>query len=110
MQHVFWQLSKAVWALETSLQARGHKFIEDPRLGFLNASPANIGTALRASVYVKLVLLGRQPGFEDLVRRLHLIPRSDYPLTDKRYTGIFDIANAESLGKNGEPFSLDGRD
>lgn len=107
---MFWQLSKAVWALETSLQARGHKFIEDPRLGFLNASPANIGTALRASVYVKLVLLGRQPGFEDLVRRLHLIPRSDYPLTDKRYTGIFDIANAESLGKNGEPFSLDGRD
>jgi creatine kinase len=68
-------------------------------LGFLNASPANIGTALRASVYVKLVLLGQQPGFEALVRRLRLIPRSDYPQNDKRYTGIFDIANAEALGK-----------
>jgi creatine kinase len=88
-----------VWALETSLQKRGHNFIEDPRLGFLNASPANIGTALRASVYVKLVLLGQQPGFESLVRRLRLIPRSDYPQNDKRYTGIFDIANAEALGK-----------
>jgi creatine kinase len=101
VQQVFWSLSKAVWALETSLHTRGHKFIEDPRLGFLNASPANIGTALRASVYVKLVLLGQQPGFEALVRRLRLIPRSDYPQFDKRYTGIFDIANAEALGKPG---------
>jgi len=73
--------------------------VEDPRLGFLNASPANIGTALRASVFVKLVRLGQQPGFEDLVRRLHLIPRSDYPQNDRRYTGIFDMANAEALGK-----------
>lgn len=99
VQHVFWQLSQAVWALETSLNTRGQKFVEDSRLGFLNASPANIGTALRASVFVKLVRLGQQPGFEDLVRRLRLIPRSDYPQTDKRYTGIFDMANAEALGK-----------
>lgn len=99
VQHVFWQLSQAVWALETSLNTRGQRFVEDSRLGFLNASPANIGTALRASVFVKLVRLGQQPGFEDLVRRLRLIPRSDYPQTDKRYTGIFDMANAEALGK-----------
>ena len=88
-----------MWALETSLHTRGQKFVEDPRLGFLNASPANIGTALRASVYVKLVQLGQQPGFEALVRRLRLIPRSEYPQNDRRYTGIFDIANAEALGK-----------
>lgn len=99
VQRVFWQLSQAVWALETSLNSRGQRFVEDARLGFLNASPANIGTALRASVFVKLVRLGQQPGFEDLVRRLRLIPRSDYPQTDKRYTGIFDMANAEALGK-----------
>ena len=49
--------------------------------------------------FVKLVRLGQQPGFEELVRRLRLIPRSDYPQNDRRYTGIFDIANAEALGK-----------
>ena len=48
---------------------------------------------------MKLVLLGQQPGFENLVRRLRLIPRSEYPQSDRRYTGIFDIANAEALGK-----------
>lgn len=100
VQHVFWQLSQAVWALETSLHARGQKFIEDPRLGFLNASPANIGTALRASVYVKLVQLGKQPGFENFcLEKIRLIPRSEYPQSDRRYTGIFDIANMEALGK-----------
>lgn len=100
VQDVFSRLSRAVWALETSLQERGCEFEEDSRLGFLNTSPENIGTALRASVHVKLVRLGRQPGFMEFVRRLRLQARAGYPRSDKRYSGIFDIGNLEALGKS----------
>jgi creatine kinase len=101
VQGVFTRMSKAVWALETSLKQRGHGFVEDSRLGFLNTCPADIGTALRASVYIKLIRLGQHKGFEDLMRRLHLEARAhEYSQSDnKRYTGIFDIGNAEALGK-----------
>lgn len=101
VQGVFTRMSKAVWALETSLKHRGHGFAEDSRLGFLNTSPADIGTALRASVYIKLVHLGQHKGFQDLMQRLHLEARAEeYSQSNqKRYTGIFDIGNAEALGK-----------
>ena len=100
VQDVFTKLSQAVAALETSLHKQGYEFVEDKRLGFLNASPANIGTALRASVHVKLVRLGRQKGFDDFVRRLRLEARPEYPRSDQRYSGIFDIGNKEALGKS----------
>jgi creatine kinase len=97
VQGVFSRMSKAVMALETALKARGHCFVEDRGLGFLNTSPADIGTALRASVYIKLVRLGAQPGFHDLMQRLRLEARAEE--YNNRYTGIFDIGNAEALGK-----------
>jgi creatine kinase len=100
VQAVFTELSRAAMALETSLKERNHAFIEDSRLGFLNSSPANIGTAFRASVYVKLVRLSRQPGFFELLGRLRLEARTEYSQTDKRFTGIYDIANAQALGKS----------
>lgn len=110
VQGVFKRMSKAVWALETSLKQRGHGFVEDPRLGFVNACPADIGTALRASVYIKLVRLGQHAGFDNLMQRLRLEARAEeysrrqYSSSSntsrkKLYTGIFDIGNAEALGK-----------
>ena len=104
VQAVFGRLSEAAWRLETALSERGHAFVEDQRLGFLNTSPADIGPALRASVTVKLVRLGRCGGFDKLLRRLRLDVRRDVTTLagsdgDRHYTGIFDIGNAEALGK-----------
>jgi len=98
VQGVFTRMSEAAWALETALKQRGYAFAEDRRLGFLNASPADIGTAFRASVYIKLVRLGQHKGFKDLMKRLRLEARAEYS-SDKRYTGIFDVGNAVSLGQ-----------
>lgn len=97
---VFTALSQTVQAMEQSLQSRGYEFIYDERLGYLNTCPTNLGTALRASVFVKLVRLGRQPGFKELAKRLKLQVNTGYGHTDKRYTGIFDVSNAERLGKS----------
>lgn len=100
VQGVFTRLTEAVWALETSLGDQGYKFVEDSRLGFLTTSPANIGTGLRASVFLKLVRLGRQAGFSAFLKRLRLEANAEYEGTDKNYTGIFTIANSQSLGKS----------
>ncbi len=98
---VFKRLSKALTQVEQSLHKRGHAFCVHPRFGFVNTSPENLGTALRASVYIKLYRLGQQPGFEELLDRLRLESSSRFK--DKKspaYTGIFDIANAERLGQS----------
>ena len=54
----------------------------------------------RASVHVRLVKLGKLPGFFELVHRLKLEARGKYGETDRQYTGVFDISNAERLGKS----------
>jgi len=107
---VFGRLSKALTQVEQSLHKRGHAFCVHPRYGFVNASPENLGTALRASVYIKLYRLGQQPGFEDLLYRLRLESSSRFKDNTEsssspsgaalRYTGIFDIANSERLGQS----------
>ena len=40
------------------------------------------------------------PGFFELVERLKLEVRGKYGETDRHYTGVFDISNAERLGKS----------
>jgi creatine kinase len=117
VQEVFTRLSEAVSRLEHSLQQRNHHFVEHPKLGYLNSSLADVGTALRASVFIKLVRLGQLPGFHDILcKKLHLQARQQLSASDKedmhrgravkqplpapRYTGVFHIANAASLGKN----------
>lgn len=98
---VFTRLSKALTALEAALKKRGHGYASDTRLGYLNTSPENLGTALRASVFVKLVRLGQQPGFEDLLARLRLESSTRFKGSNRsQYTGIFDIANSERLGQS----------
>jgi creatine kinase len=98
---VFTHLTKALNALEKSLKKRGSEFCVHPRYGFVNTSPENLGTALRASVFVKLYRLGQQPGFDELLDRLRLEASSRFKDTKQsRYTGIFDIANAERMGQS----------
>eukprot|EP00536_Pseudo-nitzschia_multiseries_P000414 jgi/Psemu1/249493/estExt_Genewise1Plus.C_50175 len=123
---VFARLSKALTQIEQSLHKRGHAFAKHPRYGFVNTSPENLGTALRASVYIKLYRLGQQPGFEEMLDRLRLETSSRFKTNNNNnnnnegggggsspgaghgthtnpqpsYTGIFDIANAERLGQS----------
>mmetsp|Transcript_9287 Transcript_9287/g.27685 ORF Transcript_9287/g.27685 Transcript_9287/m.27685 type:complete len:373 (-) Transcript_9287:241-1359(-) len=100
---VFGRLSKALTQIEQSLHKRGHAFAKHPRYGFVNTSPENLGTALRASVYIKLYRLGQQPGFEEMLERLRLETSSRFKNNEgsgARYTGVFDIANSERLGQS----------
>jgi len=100
IQGVFTTLMNGVRDLERELRERGWHFAYDPRLGYLTSCPTNVGTTMRASVHVRLTNLGRLPGFFRLVERLKLEVRGKYGETDRHYTGVFDISNAERLGKS----------
>jgi len=100
IQGVFTTLINGVRELERELGKRGWHFAYDSRLGYLTSCPTNVGTTMRASVHVRLTNLGRLPGFFELVRRLKLEARGKYGETDRHYTGVFDISNAERLGKS----------
>ena len=52
---VFTRLSKAAAEIE-----KVAKFAHDDHLGYITSCPTNLGTALRASVHIKLPLLGKQ--------------------------------------------------
>ncbi|MCF8092432.1 MAG: arginine kinase [Desulfotignum sp.] len=75
------------------------EFASDPCLGFLNACPTNIGTAMRAGVHIRLPKLEQHPG---LLKKL----ASDHSLqirgTRGEKTGVtgsvFDISNRQRLG------------
>ena len=47
-------LSKAVFMIEQQA-----KFAHDDHLGYITSCPTNLGTALRASVHIKLPNLGK---------------------------------------------------
>ena len=51
---VFDRLSRAAAHIETIC-----KFSHDSHLGYITSCPTNLGTALRASVHIKLPLLGK---------------------------------------------------
>jgi len=100
IQGVFTTVMTGMRELERELTKRGWGFAYDPRLGYLTSCPTNVGTTMRASVHVRLTELGRLPGFFELVQRLKLEARGKYGETDRHYTGVFDISNAERLGKS----------
>jgi creatine kinase len=103
IQGVFATLTSGLRELERELRLRGRRFVHDPRLGYLTSCPTNVGTAMRASVHVRLSKLGRMSGFEGLVGRLRLEVRGRHGEGDSgdgRYTGVFDVSNLERLGKS----------
>ena len=51
---VFGRLSRAAAHIETIC-----KFSHDEHLGYITSCPTNLGTALRASVHIRLPLLGK---------------------------------------------------
>jgi len=91
---VFTRLSKAVSIIEKQAE-----FAHDDHLGYITSCPTNLGTALRASVHIKLPNLAKDKaqlqGIADQyfvqIRGIH----GEHTETDD---GIFDISNKRRLG------------
>lgn len=80
------------------------------KYGFLTSSPANLGTAMRASVMMFLPALERNNDIELIkkeARGLGYTVRGLYGEGSKTYGSFYQISNQNSLGKN-EKEILDG--
>jgi arginine kinase len=93
LQSVFGRLARLITALEEKLD-----FAYDDHLGYLSSCPTNLGTAMRASVHVRLPKLSAQPDFKAIASGLGLSVRGIHGEHSESEGGVYDISNKRRLG------------
>lgn len=93
VREVFARLMRAISTLEKKLQ-----FACTDRLGYLSSCPTNLGTAMRASVHIKLPKLSQDPEFKDICGKMGLSVRGVHGEHSESEGGVFDISNKKRLG------------
>jgi len=93
LARAFRRLRAALDILEKRLD-----FARDERLGYHTTCPTNLGTAMRASVLIKLPCLSRRPDFHALCADLGLAVRGLHGEHSEARDGIHDISNAIRIG------------
>ena len=94
IKEVFVRLANAVNELEKDM-----KFLKSDHLGYITSCPTNLGTAMRASVHIKLPKLSQDKKlFKTVTDKFHLQIRGIHGEHSKSEGGIFDISNRRRLG------------
>merc|ERR1712032_913806 len=93
---VFDRLCRAAHHIETVI-----KFAHDDHLGYITSCPTNLGTALRASVHIKLPKLAKQMDkFEAIANEYHVQIRGIHGEHSESADGTYDISNKRRLGRS----------
>ena len=96
IKEVFERLSKAATEIEKIA-----KFSHDEHLGYITSCPTNLGTALRASVHIKLPKLSKnKEAFNEIADKYHVQIRGIHGEHTETDDGIFDISNKRRLGRS----------
>lgn len=91
---VFCRLMNGVHHLAKTLT-----FLWDERLGYLSSCPTNLGTAMRASVHIRLPELAQDTDrLKQLAERYYLQIRGLHGEHSQSEGGVFDISNRRRLG------------
>lgn len=94
IKQVFTRLATAIGKLESTL-----KFACTEHLGYLTSCPTNLGTAMRASVHIKLPKLTRDMHqFKKIAAQYHLQIRGIHGEHSASEGGVYDISNLRRLG------------
>lgn len=94
IKEVFERLTNALKKLEKKM-----KFAHSEHLGFITSCPTNLGTAMRASVHIKLPKLGKNMElFKTISDKHHLQIRGIHGEHSHSENDIFDISNKRRLG------------
>lgn len=76
-------------------------FAHDEHLGYITSCPTNLGTALRASVHIKLPkLMKNKDKFNSIADQFHVQIRGIHGEHTETNDGIFDISNKRRLGRS----------
>jgi len=91
---VFDRLARAAAHIETVC-----KFAHDDHLGYITSCPTNLGTALRASVHIKLPKLSADmPRFQKIADTYNVQIRGIHGEHTETNDGTYDISNKRRLG------------
>ncbi len=94
IKEVFSRLTLGISKLEKEM-----KFAYNEHLGYITSCPTNLGTAMRASVHIKLPNLGKNMDeFKSIADKYHVQIRGiDGEHSDSK-GGVYDISNKRRLG------------
>lgn len=90
---VFKRLVDAVNLMQKDL-----KFQYNDRLGYISSCPTNLGTAMRASMHVKLPLISQSKDFKKICEDLGLSVRGIHGEHSDSEGGVYDLSNKRRLG------------
>ena len=77
------------------------KFSIDEKLGYVTSCPTNLGTALRASVHIRLPKLGKQKEeFQKIADKYFVQIRGAHGEHTETDDHIYDISNRRRLGRS----------
>lgn len=94
IQEVFARLSSAIEKLQEQID-----FAYSEHLGYISSCPTNLGTAMRASVHIKLPLLSKRVDeFEAIAEKHNVQIRGIDGEHSESEGGVFDISNKHRLG------------
>nr|AJW60778.1 arginine kinase [Haliotis diversicolor supertexta] len=88
---------RLVMAIKT-MTASGLSFAKRQGLGYLTFCPSNLGTALRASVHMKVPNLAAQPDFKEFCDKYHIQARGIHGEHTESVGGVYDLSNKRRLG------------
>lgn len=98
---VFARWVKGVNAVQESIKQNGFSFMHNDHHGFLGTCPSNLGTGLRASMFVRLEKLGTDPhALEEVCKVYGLQPRGSAGEHSAAVGGMWDISNKARIGKS----------
>merc|ERR1719218_463489 len=93
---VFTRLCRAAKHIETVC-----KFAHDDHLGYISSCPTNLGTAMRASVHIKLPkLMADKETFNAVATEYEVQIRGIHGEHTETNDGVFDVSNRRRLGKS----------
>lgn len=93
---VFDRLCRAAAHIETVCE-----FAHDPTLGYITSCPTNLGTAMRASVHIKLPkLCKKKDEFNAIADKYHVQIRGIHGEHTETDDGTYDISNKRRLGRS----------
>ena len=96
IKEVFDRLCRAATAIEQVAE-----FARDDHLGYITSCPTNLGTALRASVHIKLPkLMKNKEKFNSIADQYYVQIRGIHGEHTETNDGVFDISNRRRLGRS----------
>lgn len=91
LKEAFSRFTEGLNEFAQNIEQNGNEFQQNSHLGYISASPSNIGTGLRASVHAKLPKLAEHNRFDEALTKLRLSQSA-------AGEGSVDISNADRIG------------